>query len=68
MAGAVWDSPDERAINRAICAAHPPGSGERAVLRGLLAGRSKESLARRYGTTRKQVTVLAREAWKRVDV
>ena len=68
MAGAAWDTPDEQALDKAICEAYPAGSGERAVLRGLLSGRSKESIARRCGTTRKQVTVMAKEAWEKVDV
>lgn len=67
-AGFACDSPDEVEIDRAICAAFPRGSAEREVLRGLLEGRSKEYLARRYGTTRKRLTGMARRAWGRVDL
>jgi len=67
-AGAAWETRDEDNLDRAICDAFPPGSTERGVLRGLLAGRSKEYLARRYGTTRKRLSRMARSAWERVDL
>lgn len=68
LAGCRCDTPDEGDITRAICRTFPAGSRERAVLRGLLVGESKESLARRWATNRKQVAALARRAWKEVDL
>ena len=58
---------DERDLIGAIKQAFPRGSMEREILLGLLRGQPKQVLAEKFGISRKAVTRIAAEAWRKME-